>query len=422
MMIAAFYLLIDLAILLGIAWWLYRRQSGDLKVFYWPALVFKVVAGVGVGCLYFYHYGQGDTLTYWQDGKAVAQKIFQDPTGAVSFYWAEGSQPEFVATTVNTKPRSLFFIKIAGVLAFVSGGNYWVMSGIISFIAFTGGWYFFVKAVRFFPSSWVAASVAILFYPSVVFWSSGLIKESLGLAALYFLAGISLTIIDGKKIRMVEWGVALLSLWIGWNLKYYWIGVFMPVAITTLIAVTLKRSRPAFAPFDLVLWLGIFTIILFVATHVHPNFYPRRFPEVIWQNNLEFMSRTESDNAVHYDNLQPSFSSLIMKSPKALMAGLFRPLPWESRNFLALIAGVENFILLALVLTALPSVLNFFKSPHRILTLAIISYIIILSTFLALSTPNFGTLSRYKIGFLPFLVFLSLYNNSLLSRLTGGKK
>jgi hypothetical protein len=41
----------------------------------------------------------------------------------------------------------------------------------------------------------------------------------------------------------------------------------------------------------------------------------------------------------------------------------------------------------------------------------------LLAIFLALSTPNFGTLSRYKIGFFPFLVFLTLYKNPLLGKI-----
>jgi hypothetical protein len=34
--------------------------------------------------------------------------------------------------------------------------------------------------------------------------------------------------------------------------------------------------------------------------------------------------------------------------------------------------------------------------------------------FLALSTPNFGTLSRYRAGFLPFFVFVIAYRNPIV--------
>ncbi len=40
--------------------------------------------------------------------------------------------------------------------------------------------------------------------------------------------------------------------------------------------------------------------------------------------------------------------------------------------------------------------------------LALLLYTVLLATLLALSSPNFGTLLRYKVGFLPFLAYLLL--------------
>ena len=413
-MIAALTIPIDLSVLFGVAWWVYNKQPEPIKFFYWPALGFKLLAGLAVGWLYFYHYGQGDTIFYWLDGKVLAEKIMSDPGGAWNFYWEENADLQLISDVVNDKPRSLFFVKIIGVLALICVGNYWMMSGIISFLSFLGAWYLFKKILHSFPSSRQAAAISFLFYPSVVFWSSGIIKESLGLSALFFLAGVFLTFITNEKISSWEWIVGVLSLWIGWNLKYYWIGVLMPVAITSVVVSLLKRGRPRMVRFELMIWIGLFIIFLSVATGIHPNFYPHRFLEVIVQNNQEFMALTDPKNAVHYRDLQATASSVIANSPKALVAGLFRPFVWEAHNLLSLTAGLENFMLLLLVLSALPSLIKFFKAPHRLLGFAMITYIIILATFLALSTPNLGTLSRYKVGFLPFLVFLILYKNPLI--------
>lgn len=212
--------------------------------------------------------------------------------------------------------------------------------------------------------------------------------------------------------------VGLLSLWIGWNLKYYWMGVLMPVVITTVAVNLLKRGRSVMARFELVIWTGLFVICLLIATGIHPNFYPHRFLEVIVQNNEEFMTLTDPKNAVQYNDLQATASSVIANSPQALGAGLFRPFVWEAHNLLSLSAGLENILLLMLVVSALPSLTKLLNAPHRLLGFAIIIYVIILATFLALSTPNLGTLSRYKVGFLPFLVFLTLYQNPFLTRLS----
>ena len=414
-----FTLLFDLAALTGIAWWLYKQQPDTLKIFYWPALLCKVAAGIMVGLLYFYYYGAGDTISYWRDGQLIAARLTYDPVGTIDFYMNDS--PGSLQGLVSEKPRSLFFVKISGLLALASGGNYWMMSVILSLASFFGAWYLFSKINRFFPQTRIAAAVGFLFFPSVVFWSSGLIKESVGLGALFILTGMVLSIIKREKIYFWEWCLALVSLWLGWTLKYYWMGVFLPVAVTTMGVTTFIRSRPAFGRFELPIWAGLFMIVLLVATSVHPNFYPHRFFDVISQSNLEFMALTRADNAIHYNNLQPTFLSILQNAPWALVAGLFRPFVWEFHNLPSFAAGVENLALLLLVLMSLPSLTRFYKGPEKLLALSAIVYIGILSVFLALATPNLGTLSRYKIGFLPFLVFLTLLKSPIMKWVEGKK-
>lgn len=418
-MIVSITIFFDLLILFWIAWWMHGKTSGSMRIVFWPALVLKLLAGLAVGWIYFYYYGHGDTITYWNDGKLVAGKMISDPLKAMRFFWDDSFQWDGL---INDKPRSLFFVKISGLLAFVGGGNYWMMSLIISFISFLGAWYLCLKTTRFFPEARRAVVVAFLFYPSVIFWSSGLIKESLGLAALYFLGSILLTIISNKKIFVWEYMVALASLWISWNLKYYWVGAFMPVAITTILVIFVKKLKPALVKYELSMWIVLFILLLSIATSVHPNFYPNRFLEVIVANNQEFMALTDQENAILYQNLNPSLKSVLVNMPQALISGIFRPFVWEAHNVISFAAGLENFVLALLVLSSIPSVPKIFKSPDRLLVLAMLTYIIILAIFLSLSTPNLGTLSRYKVGFLPFLVFLLIFQNQWIVRFFVRKK
>ena len=419
-MILSILILFDLTVLFWIIWWLYRKESGVMKNIFWAALGVKLFAGLAVGWIYFYHYGQGDTITYWNDGKFLAEKMISDFSGTLSFYWDDSAfQWEGL---INDRPRSLFFVKISGLLAFLCYGNYWMMSVVISFISFLGAWYLCVKIIQFFPDARLASIIAFLFYPSVVFWSSGLIKESLGLAALYFLSGILLTIIKSRRIKMWEFVTALASLWIAWNLKYYWVGIFIPIAITTVLVIMIKIFKPTFKRFELTIWIGLFILLLLGTTSIHPNFYPSRILQVIWENNREFMTLTNSNNAIHYRDLSPSLNSVLLNVPQALVSGIFRPFVWEAHNVTSMAAGVENLILLILTLMAIPSMPKLFSSPNRILVLAILTYILILATFLALSTPNLGTLSRYKVGFLPFLVYLLISQNQWIVRFIVRKK
>ena len=169
--------------------------------------------------------------------------------------------------------------------------------------------------------------------------------------------------------------------------------------------------------FEFFAWVGLFAIFLLGATSIHPNFYPHRFLEVIVQNNQEFMNVSSPGNVVHYHELEATVPSVLLNLPVAFVAGFFRPSIGEAHNSLSLLAGFENTMLLVLLLSALPWVVGFLKAPHRLLGFATIIYCILLATFLALSTPNLGTLSRYKVGFLPFLVLLVIYQNPTIARL-----
>lgn len=401
-------IILNVGVMAKLGWWLYASQPASLSKFYWPALVVKVIAGIALGCIYFYYYTVGDTLSFWNDGKAIAELILSNPGQALSFFWDEQTTPEFTASLIHWAPRSLFFSKICGLTALLCGGNYWIMATWLSMISFMASWMIFRRIVAIAPQTVLAAAAAFLYVPSVVFWSSGLIKESVGLASLYVLLAIGVTAINGTWPKRYEWLLMVLSLWVGWNLKYYWIGILLPVSLAVVVTVGIVRWRPAVATWDMAIGFLVLAAFLALGTNVHPNFYASRFLEVIAQNNLEFTRLSDPPRIAQYLDLEPALSSVLLNAPAALIAGLFRPFVWEAFNLLSLLAGLENLVVLLLVIQAMAAIPRLFSSPHRLVIMAALVYTLLLITFLALSTPNFGTLSRYRIGALPLFIFLCL--------------
>lgn len=391
-----------------LAWQYHRKQLTSERRPFWPALSAKVVGGIALGCLYFFHYGVGDTLSFWQDGNHLAAFFRESPGQVISFLWDDSTVPGMAAALQQQAPRSLFFVKICGFLSLISGGNYWLMATWLSLASFVGAWFLYTRMIRAFPEARPAAAIALLFVPSVVFWSSGLIKESLGLAALFVLTAGTLSMVRRQSVSWMEWLGMVLSLWVGWNLKYYWVGIFLPVVMPVITVALITRRQERLIRYEVFMWLVFFAAFLLLATNIHPNFYASRFLEVIYHNNLEFTRMSDPPRIVQYLNLEPSAASVIMNAPAALLAGLFRPFFWEAFNPLSWVAALENLILLVLVLQAIVSCGKLFRSPHRVLLLSAVVYVLMLLTFLALSTPNFGTLSRYRIGALPVLVLLCL--------------
>jgi hypothetical protein len=150
---------------------------------------------------------------------------------------------------------------------------------------------------------------------------------------------------------------------------------------------------------------------------LHPNFYLSRVLSVLVTNHDDFVRISDADAIIHYYQLHDSWWSVLINSPLALFSGVLRPFIWEAEGAAAVFAAVENLVIMVLLLTSMFT----WRKPftNKMLTLSVMVYVVLLCIFLALSTPNFGTLSRYRVGFLPFLIFIISYRNPLIVYLTN---
>jgi hypothetical protein len=168
----------------------------------------------------------------------------------------------------------------------------------------------------------------------------------------------------------------------------------------------------------LLLWLIVFAAPLFVISLSKENFHPDRFFKVVVENYYAFQLLSKPGGAIQFSDLQPTIWSFIFHAPWALISGMFRPFIWEANNLLQLVVAMENILLLFFLITSLRNWKQFLQSSDRLLILSVVIYILLLCIFLTLSTPNFGTLSRYRIGFLPFIFFLVMIDNPVISYFT----
>src|SRR5690606_33211815 len=249
-----------------------------------------------------------------------------------------------------------------------------------------------------------------------------IIKESLAMAGLFYLAYIVVCLWSRERLSLLQLLGTAISLWFLWNLKYYYLAVFLPVTITTVLLQFLsKRMALTQTAPKLALWLIIFMLPVFIVSLLHPNFDLRQVMQVIVVNYNEYQAISASEDAIQYESLEPTLLSMILNSPWALVSGLYRPFLWEVNNVMQVMAALENLLLLALSLNALRRAKSFFYSPYRLIAFQVLVYVALLCVFLALSTPNFGTLSRYRVGFLPFFVTLLIAGNPMVNSMLHSK-
>ncbi len=413
---------VNIAFLGWVFYSLWKNEKLPLRNYFWPALLLKLFAGICLGLVYTYYYSVGDTFLYLSDGKKLAQLGRTDFTSYLNFLWSGDDAFPVWTELVYKQPRAAFLAKITSVFCLFTYDNYWIISLYFSGITFYCAWVLVKRIITLHPPAELAAVISFLFFPSVVFWSSGVIKESLAMAGLFFLSSIFLKSWQRENISVGEWIVSLISLWVIWNLKYYYLAIFLPVGLTTLIAAFIMQKMTIQSLLlKVALWSVIFIVPLLVISTVHPNFYPSRFMEVVVTSNYEFQSISDPEDLILYNELEASATGILKNIPWALFSGLFRPLLTEVHNLLQFFIALENTILLVLFLSGLKSVNQLISSNQRMLMFSIIVYTLLLCTFLALSTPNFGTLSRYRVGFLPFLVFLLTIENPWVNKLMTSK-
>lgn len=394
---------LHIVLLSGLAFYGWRRER-QLPRLFWPALVIKIFAGLAMGLLYWYYYCAGDTINYFRESVLMADLARTDFTAYLDFLWS--SDAENLPLSTDNAPRAIFFTKIVSLFSLITGDNYWLIASYFSLFSFVGSWLLVKVVSRHVQVAVMPAVVAFLFFPSVVFWSSGVIKESLAMAALYFLSAVFLQAWFHEKVKLLNWVLTILSAWILWNLKYYFAGIFFSVVITALIFrfILEKYLRPQTWVSETGSWTIILVLALGVVSFTHPNFYPERFAEVIVENYHTYDQ--ESNNQIHFHFPQASLLYLLINAPWALISGLYRPFMWEANNILLLLVGLENFLLVLISGAALVDIRSWRRSPFRMLIFSALVYTFLCCVFITLSTPNFGTLSRYRVAYLPYFIFL----------------
>jgi hypothetical protein len=414
-------------IIFSIAFWVQKKYASRSVKLYWSALFLKIIAAISLGLLYKFHYSGGDTWAFFNSATKLSSLAKNDFLEYVKVFFSN-HDPSTVENVLYVHDRSALFIKFISIFCLVSDDSYWICASYFGLISFFATWFLYKQVVHFLKDSAKAASVALFFFPSIVFWGSGLLKESLALSGIYFITAIFLKFAYQAKITWLEWLLVLLSIIITWWLKYYWAAIFFAVIITSVIVVIVRRRVPLTKVRTVLSWLFFFLLICAMASFAHPNFYPERFFDVLVSSHDQFVAISDPENIIGYYNLQPKLWSVLLNSPWALLSGLFRPLFLDATDILSLPYSIENFILLLLTISFLfsyrwewwkPKSDRFKRSEiYSIWLLPILIYCFILCILLAISTPNFGTLSRYRVGFLPFFVFVLIYRNPLLKYLT----
>lgn len=393
--------------------WISRRMfhyysDSPIRPYYWPALALKLFSGIALGLLYFVYYGQGDTLNYQQDAAELASLGRNDFPAYLKVFL--GQYPEGLELVFQQQERALFTAKIFSLFHLLTGNNYWITACYVSFLAFTALFHLSHRLSKWGPVHPRAVALAFLFWPSFVFWTSGLLKESIAIICIaYAVASVVPFLFAEKKLKGIELGFSFLLLILLFQIKYYYAGLLAPVLICLVVSVGLGRRFRLKSYWVWTLFLVLLVGGVGMATQLHPNLYMSRFMGV-WVENYHLIAEASAEGGfVVYEGLVPSWQSVLKNAPKGIFTGLYEPVfRFDSANLLKMAASAENLLLLVLSLFALAGWWLKERGRLSLPTFSVLLYVLAFALIMGIAAPNYGAVIRYRISYQPFFVLLVL--------------
>ncbi|MGI9545189.1 MAG: hypothetical protein ACR2MX_18145, partial [Cyclobacteriaceae bacterium] len=187
-----------------------------------------------LGLIYQFYYGGGDTFGYTTFGSHYIWESFLDnPVTALKLIFLKTSYlPETFKYASQIwyfqDPPSYFVVRVAGLLGIITFDTYSSIAVLFACISFSGLWALYTSLHKMFPNLSLQFAIALFFIPSVVFWGSGIMKDTLTLAALSWATYAFSNLFVFNKGSLKYYAILLVALYVIYLVKIYILICFLP--------------------------------------------------------------------------------------------------------------------------------------------------------------------------------------------------
>ncbi|MBB6460744.1 hypothetical protein [Flammeovirga kamogawensis] len=416
------------------------------RKYFWRGLQVKLFGAIVFCGIYQFYYGGGDTTVYFKQGSVIVDAFLKSPKIGFEVFtynnqYFSGESIQYLSKISYKSGSSTWTVtKITGLINLLTFKSFYSTALFFSLWSFLGSW----KLVQLFTSQYKRhykyVCCAILFIPSCIFWSSGIIKEAIttggiGFFTYYFAKiifhkeftpkNISILFICFYLIKLVK-GATIFMLFpcLGfWAFLFYYsrLNTLLRYSSTTIIVLSIP-------------------LILF--------FLVPKMDEYV-ENNEEFIaaqstiSGFQSDHggkwreargghgggkASTYHLSSAGDLSLLgmMKSfPEAIHFTLFRPFPWETTKVVQLMGAGESFafLLITLYIFLKVGIWKTLKQTVKDPNLGfLLSYALLFGFIAGYISFNYGVLGRFKTPMMPFYTLFLVIHYQYSIKKTSRKR
>ncbi len=366
-----------------------------------------------------YYYGGGDRFMYHNVGGVISAHLHTDfydiAPRLLELLFQQGGE-ELVPFGALTATGSMQ--ATAAILHYLFGGTLIGSCAVVGLL----GYFSKLTIYRVFRAElqkrhWRAALIATMLVPSVLYWSTGLLKEAVAIIFLGLLVSGGHMLTTRRTVK----GILLLAVGaVGISLykPYLLIAFSFAAAVWTYVRVARLRGHSGILtkPTHLVgAALGVFGVLVIISA-----IFPRYDYRNIQAQLLEEQQRGawQTDAGSHYQiGSAESQSTLrqLVTTPWAIFTALFRPMIVEARSPLAFVNGLETLVLtimlyLVLVRRGVRRCIQDIRQS-RLLSFCFV-FTVLLAIGVGFTSSNMGTLSRYRMPLIPFFVVIMAVLNS----------
>jgi hypothetical protein len=394
----------------------YFKTSGFSSISLQFAFLIKAFCGLVIYLIYTYYYPvriEADTFKYFDDSKFLYNALWEHPLDYFKMLFGINCENDYFLKQYYSDMYNWYrsydngllndnrlVIRLNAFVRLLSFGNYHVHSLFFNFLTFIGSYSLARLFLVFSESKWKTYLVVFLI-PSFVFWSAGILKESILIFALGSFTWNVYKLISGShKISTYLWILFLIP--ILFIMKFYVFVALIPAILAWWISQKTKRT----------ISIHLVTIVacLLVALGIGTIFPTYNFLVIMAAKQGDFINLANFLNvnsSIYMDYLEPNLWSFIKASPKAFINTLTRPWPTELKGILFYPPLFENLFIIFILFIGWFYRKKVNPQQWKFIVFCL-TFSILLFVIIGLTTPIIGAIVRYKIPAIPFLIFVAL--------------
>jgi len=429
-----------MALILGVGYGVRNRfypVGHAWRPYFIPGLLVKLIGATLLCLVYTYYYNGGDTTLYFMHASVINEafdesmlKWFRLLTHSAP--WYDGEYMTYTSRLFWYEvPNNYIVGQVGAVAGLISFNTYLNSSLFFAAVSFTGMWAMFRCFAQQYPDLVRHIAIATLFVPSLVFWGSGMAKDTICIFGLGWMIYLAFRIFFRGSLNPVGYVALALIFLLVYTTKIYIIVSFVPAMAFWLVA-RYSKAVPNKALRTLIKLGGVALII--AAIPIVNSVFKEELAGYDIENaaktseyfrkNMELQAATEGGRGSFYSlgEIGAGPAGMLQKAPLAIAVTLYGPLLFQVRNPLMLLSALESTVYIIITL------MIFFRVGGRNAWSVIrgdpnVQFFLVFTLIFAfacgITTFNFGTLSRYKIPCMPTfaLALAVIYKKGLALRL-----